>query len=58
MCGIRQRTGCYVDTTAGNTSGLFGSTTSSISSLTQRKNNFAPYYEVLATKTGVTQLIY
>jgi hypothetical protein len=48
--GIQQRTGRYVDTTAtGNTSGLFGSTTASIASLSQLKNDFTPYYEVLNT---------
>jgi hypothetical protein len=47
--GIQQRTGRYVDTTAGNTSGLFGSTTATIASATQLKNDFIPYYEVLAT---------
>jgi hypothetical protein len=47
--GIQQRIGRYVDTTAGNTSGLFGSTTATIASATQLKNDFTPYYEVLAT---------
>jgi hypothetical protein len=46
---IQQRTGRYADTAAGNTSGLFGSTTATIASLSQLKNDFTPYYEVLAT---------
>ncbi len=40
---IKQRSGRYVDTTAGNTSGFFGSTTVSIASPSQLKND-----EVLA----------
>ena len=47
--GIQQRIGRYVDTTAGSTNGLYGSTTAFIANLSQLKNDFTPYYEVLNT---------
>lgn len=47
--GIQQRTGRYMDTTAGNVNGLFGSTAASIATLSQLKNDFTPTYEVLST---------
>ena len=46
---IQHRLGRYTDTTAGNVSGLFGSTTATIANLTQLKNDFTPTYEVLNT---------
>jgi hypothetical protein len=46
---IQHRLGRYTDTTAGNTSGMFGSTAAFISNLTQLKNDFTPNYEVLNT---------
>ena len=46
---IQSRLGRYTDTTAGNTSGMFGSTAAFISNLTQLKNDFTPNYEVLNT---------
>jgi hypothetical protein len=46
---IQSRLGRYTDTTAGNVNGLFGSTTASIASLSQLKNDFTPTYEVLNT---------
>ena len=46
---IQHRLGRYTDTTAGNTSGIFGNTTAFIANLTQLKNDFTPTYEVLNT---------
>jgi hypothetical protein len=46
---IQHRLGRYTDTTAGNTSGMFGNTAAFISNLTQLKNDFTPNYEVLNT---------
>jgi hypothetical protein len=46
---IQSRLGRYTDTTAGSVNGFFGSTTASIASLSQLKNDFAPTYEVLNT---------
>ena len=46
---IQQRLGRYTDTTAGSTNGLFGTTTATIASLSQLKNDFTPTYEVLNT---------
>lgn len=46
---IQQRLGRYTDTTAGNTSGIFGTTSAFIANLTQLKNDYTPTYEVLNT---------
>ena len=46
---IQHCLGRYTDTTAGNTSGMFGNTAAFISNLTQLKNDFTPNYEVLNT---------
>ena len=46
---LPSRIGRYTDTTASNTSGVFGTTTAFIANLTQLKNDFTPTYEVLNT---------
>lgn len=46
---IQHRLGRYTDTTAGNTTGMFGNSAAFISNLTQLKNDFTPNYEVLNT---------
>ena len=46
---IQHRLGRYTDTTAGNTTGIFGTSAAFISNLTQLKNDFTPTYEVLNT---------
>jgi hypothetical protein len=46
---IQQRLGRYVDTSGGSGNGLYGTTTAFIANLSQLKNDFTPYYEVLAT---------
>lgn len=46
---IQQRLGRYVDTSGGSGNGLYGTTTAFIANQSQLKNDFTPYYEVLAT---------
>jgi hypothetical protein len=47
--GIQKRLGRYTDTTAGNNSGLFGTTSATIASLSQLNNDFTPVYQVVNT---------
>jgi len=47
--GIQKRLGRYVDTTAGNVNGMFGTTAASIASLAQLNNDYTPNYQVLNT---------
>lgn len=46
---IQQRLGRYVDTSGGSGNGLYGTTTAYVANQSQLKNDFTPYYEVLAT---------
>jgi hypothetical protein len=45
--GIQRRLGRYMDTTAGNVNGLFGTTAATIATLAQLNNDFYPNYQVL-----------
>ena len=47
--GIQKRLGRYVDTTAANVNGLFGTTTATINNLSQLQNDFTPTYQILET---------
>jgi len=47
--GIQKRLGRYMDTTAGNVNGMFGSTAATIATLAQLNNDFYPNYQVLNT---------
>ena len=46
---IQQRLGRYVDTSGASGNGLYGTTTAFVANQSQLKNDFTPYYEVLAT---------
>jgi hypothetical protein len=47
--GIQQRLGRYLDTSAGATNGIFGTTAATIASKSQLQTDFTPYYEVANT---------
>ncbi len=47
--GIQQRLGRYLDVSGANTTGIYGTTAYTISSLTQLQQDFTPTYQVLAT---------
>jgi hypothetical protein len=44
--GIQKRLGRYIDTTAANVNGMFGTTTATIANQSQLNNDFYPYYRV------------